>query len=656
MAKRARLNSLIPLTFLAAAPAVALAEEPRRELSEEVQGLAERVSPAIVAFEVRSRPSQGDNLGDHQARGSGFLFTPEGHILTELVSVGNRRRVPLRMFGGVRARAKVVGRDPRNRIAVLKLESIGQVVERFEGGELPYLELGTALDLQPGHTVFNATNSFDSLIVDGQPAFSRGIVSYVGRLRDGRRYQGVVIETDASVNPGCFGGPLLDRSGRVVGVVSRGFSTRRWLGSAIPIDQVRVAVDAILAGQEPPAGFLGVHLRGTGGRATVDGLAVTRVADGSPAGEAGLEPGDRLLAIDGARVLDTGDVGRELAKLPAGSPVTLKLRRGDETRLVRVVIAAGEAPTAVAEAPTAEEEDDPRTSPPTAERPRTSIGVRIQERPQGGLLVTGVVEGGPAHAAGLREDDVILRLGPHRVERLADLRRALNGFEPGEQTTVQIERSGWSLEVELTLGGELTAEGPEPAPEPAPTGKPYLGVFVSPEAEAEGAPIAGLAPDSPAAKAGVELGDRIVAVDGRRIADASGLVEALQGKRPGDRLRLRVARDGRELALTVVLGARPDETPEPEPAPEPTTGPWLGVALAEDGGRLVIDEVAPGSPAGRAGFEAGDVVLRAGGTPVRSLEAFGRLLGDYGVGDELRLLIERDGWEKEFTLTLARRP
>ncbi len=120
------------------------------------------------------------------------------------------------------------------------------------------LALHTADGLVPGRLVATFGNPYSSIDADGAPAISLGIVSAIGPLRDADGFKGVAIETDAAVNPGSFGGPLVDREGRVVGIVIEAASSTRWIGAAVPIDAAKAALEDLKAGRRPGPGKLGV--------------------------------------------------------------------------------------------------------------------------------------------------------------------------------------------------------------------------------------------------------------------------------------------------------------------------------------------------------------------------------------------------------------
>ncbi len=640
----------------------------RASETEEVRALAERVLPAVAAIEHRLGVGESDNPLDAQARSCAFLISPRGHLVASADFVGDRGRYDLWFPGSIKTTARVLGSDPTNRITVLQLEDPAALAARL-GGSLPILSWGRSRDLEPGHAAFTVGNPFDSLRLDGVPAFSRGIVASIGLAGEGP-YSGMAIETDAAVNPGSFGGPLLDREGRVVGVLTPSFSPRRWLGMAVPSDQVRLAVEAIVAGQPLARGRLGLAVASRGGEADLQGLEVKQVAPGSPAAAAGIAAGDRLVRLGATPLYDADDLARALERHAPGSEVPLTVRRGEALRLVEAVLDRGQA-LAVAERPRAEASPATRErrrapAPPTSPgAPKVRLGVQVEPAKRG-ARVTGVEEGSAAAAGGLAEGDVIVgligRAGRFQVRTLDDLGQAVAQFSPGEAAGLVVLREG-GLRVLRIRFGEPQAQRPrsEPRAQPHPqrprpgASEPgYLGVYLDPQRRDGGAMVDGAVEGSPADRAGLREGDLVVAVDGRRVRTTQELADLLRGRRAGETLSLTVRRRDGERRLTVTLERRPQAQAEPE-AP-PASRAWLGVALEARGGRLVITELAPDGPLARVGARPGDVLLAAEGRPITDLEALGRQVAAWRPGQTVRLELERAGWTKTFEVRVAARP
>ena len=642
--------------------------------AQSVRELARDTAQAMVAVEHRvtraGNPQEGENPLDAQARSSGFIVSPEGHVITHGRFVKGRTRLRLFLSGGVKAWARSVGEDPLNRIAILRLEKPQQVAKRF-GGKLPHLSWGDSSQLRLGQTVFTIGNCFDSLRLDGQPTFSQGVITMIDRVRRGA-YKGVVVETDASVNPGSFGGPLLNARGQVVGVLTRNVNSRRWLGAAVPADQVRHNMERIVAGKPLSRGRLGVALKKTGGEASPKGLEVTRVIADSGAAQAGIKPGDRLLEVAGTRVYDTYDVARELNNLSPGTPLEVRLVRGGESLTLRVVLSEGGEILAAAQKadpqptqPQPTQPTQPRPQPKAGERVR--LGVRLQAREAGpGLEVVEVDPDSPASEAGLQKGDILVAMGRTQIRSMDDLANALGGYRPGQTERVIVLRDRRARLLRLTFTGAQQAQKPTPpTPRPVPQRKPadspgYLGVYLAPGGEGQGAQVDGCVTGSPADKAGLESGDRIVAVDGRRVATDDDLAGLLRARRAGETVVLGVERGSRRLALSVKLGVRGEQQPsQPRPTPQPGSQgsrPWLGVSLADGEGGVQIREVDPQSPLAKLGVEAGDVITALGGRRTPTVSAFSQLWQGYRVGQSVEFELERQGWAKTIRVRLSAKP
>lgn len=556
MRHNAPLRTASTLALILALSGMARGQETAQKLQSDFRTLAANASRSVVAIHgARGRGAQLAIPFDAQAQPCGFFVDPPGHIITDARFIRGARSLEIRCLNNVRASAKLVGVDPLNGTALLLVNDPEELARKL-GGKIPTLPFGRSADLQVGHSVFTVSNAFDSLSIDGTPAFSWGHVTSIGRA--GGAYKGVVLETDASVNPGSFGGPLLDRKGRVVGVVTDHVAPSRWLGTAVPIDQIKLGVEDLLAGRSLTNGFIGVTLRTTGGEATKDGVEVVGVEADSPAASAGIAAGDRLLAVDGTPTYDADDLGRAVESLPPGSPLTLRLKRGTAARDVRVLLGRGKV-LALADNPPAPRPTPTPTPAPTpapSGAPRSSLGVVVRERtPQGGLKVESVAAGGPAAQAGVLANDVILGLNGKAIDKLGDLRAALDGLSPGARVNLKLERDGWLAELPLTLGAPGVAATPAPTPAPTPAATPVrVGLLL--ELSAGKVVVAEVDPTGPAATLGLRAGDALISADGRALSRLDDLSGLLASKKPGDKLKLVVERDGWQRDFDLTLAAR----------------------------------------------------------------------------------------------------
>jgi putative serine protease PepD len=249
--------------------------------------------------------------------GSGFIYDRRGFIMTAAHVVQGVDQVDVRLYDGTSLRGEVVGTDPANDVAVVKVDREG----------LPAAPLAVGQNLQVGQLAVAIGSPFGLA-----ETVTAGIVSSTDRvLPDGRE----VIQTDAPINPGNSGGVLADRQGRVIGINSaiRSGPTAGnvGIGFAVPIDLAAKSAEAIVQGRPVQTGYLGVTTAPTtaGGQA---GALISQVAAGSPAERAGLRTGDVVVAIDGQAVQDFSELGARIRAHKPGDRVELRIvRDGNET-------------------------------------------------------------------------------------------------------------------------------------------------------------------------------------------------------------------------------------------------------------------------------------------------------------------------------------
>jgi len=282
--------------------------------SRVVTGVAERAGPAVVAITVAERTDERGRTVPGGG-GSGFVFTPDGLVLTNAHVVAGGRGIEVLTTSGLRLPADVLGVDPHTDLALL----------RVAGAQpLPVLELGTARGIRVGQLVVAIGNPFGY-----ECTLTAGVVSALGRsLRatTGRLIEDV-IQTDAALNPGNSGGPLLDSSGRVIGVNTAIIAAAQGICFSVSIDIARQIVPELMRHGRVRRASLGIGAQNTRlPRRYVryfelpveTAVRVMEVAPGSPAQQAGVESGDILVRfgghdIDGIdslhRVLDAGRIG-----------------------------------------------------------------------------------------------------------------------------------------------------------------------------------------------------------------------------------------------------------------------------------------------------------------------------------------------------------
>jgi S1-C subfamily serine protease len=302
------------------------APAPLAEFSGDLARLVAGVSPAVLALQARR--TRGRGWFGTMGGGSGILVSPDGEVLTNQHVVEDALTVEALLPGGERAPARVVGSDAATDLALLKVPGQG----------LPHLRLAEDRALRVGELVLAMGSPFGLA-----GSVSMGIVSGVGRtMRSGSGHLiENVLQTDAPLNPGNSGGPLVDMQGRVVGVNTALLMPGQGIALAIPSSTAAHVLAELRAHGRVRRAWLGVvgqtvELRGDRG-----GFLVHEVQEASPAERAGLEQGDVVVAIDGEPLKGMDDLQRRLTKDSIGRRVVLSLLR--ERRVLELEARLAEA-------------------------------------------------------------------------------------------------------------------------------------------------------------------------------------------------------------------------------------------------------------------------------------------------------------------------
>jgi S1-C subfamily serine protease len=283
-----------------------------------VARLYRAASPSVV--EVRAQSGAG------AATGSGFVIDDQGRVVTNEHVIDGAGDVTVVTSDGKEHDARIVGSDRSTDIALLDVSD--------DAGLSP-LRLGSTASLSVGDPVIAIGSPFGL-----QGTVTSGIVSGLDReiqAPDGFPIDGA-IQTDAALNSGNSGGPLLDSRGRVVGVNSQiesGSGGNVGVGYAVPVETVKNVVDQLLADGTAEHGYLGVQLSDPG---TEAGVPLAEVVEGGPAADAGLRAGDRILRVAGERVDAVSDVRSAVGARKPGSKIEVEVRRDGETRTITVTL------------------------------------------------------------------------------------------------------------------------------------------------------------------------------------------------------------------------------------------------------------------------------------------------------------------------------
>jgi S1-C subfamily serine protease len=293
--------------------------------SRVVVRVAEALQPAVVNLRVgRGRNGSG---------GSGILFTPDGFLLTNAHVVRDFAGVRIRLHDGQEIEGRVVGSDPWTDLAVVQAQ----------GNKLLHAQLGDSAKLRVGQLVvaIGSPFGFESTVTAGVvSALGRSLRTITGHLVDN------VIQTDAALNPGNSGGPLVDSQGHVIGINTAVIAPAQGICFAIPINMAKTLVPILLKHGKVLRGYLGLHVRTVPiPRATqlnlelqqATAVEVLSIEPNGPADEAGIEEEDCILSIGEQTVRTVDDLHKLLTELPIDVPATIVLLRG-QRRLERMVL------------------------------------------------------------------------------------------------------------------------------------------------------------------------------------------------------------------------------------------------------------------------------------------------------------------------------
>jgi serine protease Do len=370
-----------------------------------------------------------------RALGSGVIVDPKGYVITNNHVVAEADEIIVRLKGGDEFPAKIIGRDPKTDLALIKVDT---------KHDLPFLPLGDSDKLRVGDWVLAVGNPFGL-----EHTVTAGIISAKGRIIGAGPYDNF-LQTDASINPGNSGGPLINLQGEVVGINTAIAPQGQGIGFAIPVNTTKTIMAQLRDHGRVVRGWLGVTIQPVTkelaekfGLTEPIGALVADVVPGSPADKAGLKRGDVIVGYEGKTVKDMHDLPRLVAETKVGSQVSLEVVREGKKRPLQVTIGELKAEAAAS----------PKAAAPESE---VKLGMGLQElNPElakqlnmsgkKGLVVTSVEPGGPAAEAGLRRGDVILEAAQKPVGSLAQFKEAAGKLKSGEGLLLLIQRGDSTL-------------------------------------------------------------------------------------------------------------------------------------------------------------------------------------------------------------------
>src|SRR5215211_533132 len=327
----------------AAAPAATVAATATAEpvassqSQSSIASVVESSLPSVVEVKIEgvsdANPFPGVPAPTVQSLGSGWVFDDDGHVVTNQHVVEGADKVTVAFQDGTEVKATVVGADASTDVAVLKLASLPDSVTPLDLGSTSSLELG------------------DPLVAIGSPlglqgTVTAGIVSGLGRDIEAPNHFTIdgAVQTDAALNHGNSGGPLLDLSGRVVGMnaqIASETGANTGIGYAIPVETVRSIADQLIASGKVEHAYLGVRVGDADG-----GAELAEIVSGGPADKAGLESGDLVTEVDGDAVSSGDDLRLAVENHKPGEEMTLTVKRDGDTKTITVTLGTRPASSA----------------------------------------------------------------------------------------------------------------------------------------------------------------------------------------------------------------------------------------------------------------------------------------------------------------------
>jgi serine protease Do len=419
--------------------------------------VAERLNPAVVNIDATSRgnrvrrrygmqlpdspdmfdrPQEREREGPRRGAGTGFLIDDDGHILTNHHVIEGADRIMVRLTDGRNLRAERIGSDPDTDIALIKVES---------PRPLPFAALGNSDQLRVGEWVVAIGNPLAY-----EHTVTVGVVSFIGRkLFDSSldRY----IQTDAAINFGNSGGPLINARGEVIGINAAISSRAANIGFAVPINQASAILPQLREHGRVSRGYIGVALRDVDpdlqrslGLTSGGGALVQDVTPGSPGARAGIRTYDLIVAVDGKAVEGNDQLIQLIAARQPGSSASLQIVR--DGRAMTLPIKLAERPQRDRRTPDGSSDQVPQ---PSSQR-GPALGTSVREidgefasrfrLPDGtqGVIVSRVEPMSPAFDADIERGHVLLEINRRPVRSIDDYRRLTAGARPGDILTLYL--------------------------------------------------------------------------------------------------------------------------------------------------------------------------------------------------------------------------
>jgi serine protease Do len=444
------------------------------KMKEEVIGfpqsfadLAEKVKPAVVNISTTTTvrvpgspfrhffgPDETDPFRDffrnffgdipdrelkQQSLGSGFIISRDGFIITNNHVVQGADEIKVKLVDGREFKAKVIGRDPKTDLALIKISSFFK--------DLPALLLGDSDSIRVGDWVIAVGNPFGL-----EHTVTQGIISASGRALGSGPYDDF-LQTDAPINPGNSGGPLVNLKGEVIGINSAIIAGGQGIGFAIPSNMAKSIIPQLKEKGKVTRGWIGVSIQTVTpeiaqafGLKEPEGALVADVTPGGPAESGGIKRGDIIISFNGKEIKISNNLPMVVADIPVGKTVDVKVIRNGKEMTLKVTVAEMTEQRLASQIHTSE-----RTLGMTVDDIKPKWQRMFHLKDAKGVVVINIAPGSPADDAGIQTGDIIKEVDRKPVRNIADYESAIRRLEKGKTILFLVKRGGQTFYISITI-------------------------------------------------------------------------------------------------------------------------------------------------------------------------------------------------------------